>query len=541
MMDDVFQPLVALTGASLDQLKLIACLVISYPLGSVYVRLPRSQPALKHIFSIALSSIFLILVLNLWLGTLQLLCSVLATYVIAASWQGRNMPWVVFAVVMGHLTFNHAYRAIYEIPLETFEITGPQMVLTMKLTTFAWNVLDGRRSAEELDKWQLKHRVTTMPSLLEFLGYAFYFPGILVGPYTEYATYASLIDGSLFETAGGRGENGGRFKRVPSGRKRVAYTRMIFGFVCLGLFVLFGAKYSYESILEDAWLQKSLLNRLFTIQVLGIVARTKYYSVWLLTEGASILTGLGFSGYTASGGSQWNGAANVNILSIEWPPNFKILLDSWNMKTNVWLRETMYKRVARKGKKPGFKSSMITFITSAFWHGIAGGYYLTFLLGGFITAAGRSCRANLRPLVLPPALVSSKPQSDSPRTEPHPSPPPTLVKKIYDFTGSLASLMILNFAVAPFIIGDFYDSIEMWRRMDWYGLWMVGGTLLFFSLGGKRWTTSIIQSRIRRAEKRREEGEKGVRVFIPENEEVRTPGPHVVPPVDLAVSAIEKT
>ena len=28
------------------------------------------------------------------------------------------------------------------------EVTGPQMVLTMKLTTFAWNVYDGRRKAE---------------------------------------------------------------------------------------------------------------------------------------------------------------------------------------------------------------------------------------------------------------------------------------------------------------------------------------------------------------------------------------------------------
>lgn len=28
------------------------------------------------------------------------------------------------------------------------EVTGPQMVLTMKLTTFAWNVYDGRRKEE---------------------------------------------------------------------------------------------------------------------------------------------------------------------------------------------------------------------------------------------------------------------------------------------------------------------------------------------------------------------------------------------------------
>ena len=43
---------------------------------------------------------------------------------------------------------SHVYRAIYEIPFETFDITGPQMVLAMKLTTFAWNVWDGRRPAE---------------------------------------------------------------------------------------------------------------------------------------------------------------------------------------------------------------------------------------------------------------------------------------------------------------------------------------------------------------------------------------------------------
>jgi lysophospholipid acyltransferase len=63
----------------------------------------------------------------------------------------------------------------------------------------------------------------------------------------------------------------------------------------------------------------------------------------------------------------WEGAANVKVLAIEFPSNFKVLLDSWNMKTNVWLRECVYKRVTPKGKKPGFRSSMITFFTSAFW------------------------------------------------------------------------------------------------------------------------------------------------------------------------------
>lgn len=66
---------------------------------------------------------------------------------------------------MGHLTYksvflvsnclpvtdvfsSHVIRAIYGLSYETFEVTGPQMVLTMKLTTYAWNVWDGRRPVE---------------------------------------------------------------------------------------------------------------------------------------------------------------------------------------------------------------------------------------------------------------------------------------------------------------------------------------------------------------------------------------------------------
>lgn len=90
-------------------------------------------------------------------------------------------------------------------------------------------------------------------------------------------------------------------------------------------------------------------------------------NVDICDQGASILTGLGFTGYAPSGESTWEGAANVKIDEIELPSNFKVLLDSWNINTNIWLRECIYKRVTPKGKKPGFRSSMLTFATSAFW------------------------------------------------------------------------------------------------------------------------------------------------------------------------------
>jgi hypothetical protein len=34
-----------------------------------------------------------------------------------------------------------------------------------------------------------------------------------------------------------------------------------------------------------------------------------------------------------------------------------MILDNWNMKTNQWLRECIYKRVTPEGQKPGFARS----------------------------------------------------------------------------------------------------------------------------------------------------------------------------------------
>ncbi|RDB20528.1 Lysophospholipid acyltransferase [Hypsizygus marmoreus] len=472
-MDALFQPLADLVGASVDQIKLIFCLLIAYPLGSIFIRIPSSQPALRHLFSITVALFFFFPVLRLYSAFFQLLASILGTYYIARYDQTSRMPWIVFVFVMGHLTINHIIRAMYELSYETMEVTGPQMVLTMKLTTFAWNVWDGRRPAEDLDKWQKEKRITEYPSLLEFLGYAFYFPGILVGPYLDLTEYRSLISETMFQDEQVKSKvKPGR--NLPTGRKRVAYRKMFMGLVYLGLFVFLGGSNNYATALTPWFLEHTLFVRIALFQIYGFLERSKYYAIWTLTEGASIVTGLGFTGFSPSGKSLWEGAANVKVLDIEFPPNFKLLLDSWNMKTNIWLRECVYKRVTPKGKKPGFRSSMITFFTSAFWHGIASGYYLTFLMGGFITTAARLARNNIRPLLLPA-----------------PGQPPSDLKEVYDLLGMLLSTMILNYAASPFMLLTASSSITVWTRLGYYGHIIIGGALVFFYAGGTHYLRTL--------------------------------------------------
>ena len=185
-------------------------------------------------------------------------------------------------------------------------------------------------------------------------------------------------------------------------------------------------------------------------------------------------------------------------MQIEFAPNFKVLLEAWNVKTSAWLREYVYKRVTPKGKKPGFTSSMITFFTSAFWvcfhfffffrlfqayltdwfvvlkiqHGINSGYYLTFIMGGFITTAARLARSNIRPLFLPPVS--------------NPSASPSLLKRVYDLFGVFLSILILNYTASPFILLSARDSLLTWSRLGWYGHIVVMGSLVFFYGGGTK-------------------------------------------------------
>ena len=84
---------------SLRHVQLISCMLVSYPLGNVFVRIPSSSPELRHLFSIAVSFFFTCVVLDLWGGFIQLLASTLATYFVSKNVKGREMPWIVFACV----------------------------------------------------------------------------------------------------------------------------------------------------------------------------------------------------------------------------------------------------------------------------------------------------------------------------------------------------------------------------------------------------------------------------------------------------------
>ncbi|MCJ1304937.1 lysophospholipid acyltransferase, partial [Hypocenomyce scalaris] len=209
-----FVYLTGLTGASVDELKLITSFLLSYPLAGVLKRIPDSKPYQKNLFIIAVSLFYLVGLFDLWAGIRTLFISSAGAYLIAAYIEGPMMPWIGFVFVMGHMSVNHFYRQIANAP-DKIDITGAQMVLAMKLTAFCWNVHDGQLPGKDLVEFQKERALPQLPSLLDFAGYVLFFPSLFVGPSFDYVEYRRWIETTMFEVPAGTDPS----KRPPTRKK----------------------------------------------------------------------------------------------------------------------------------------------------------------------------------------------------------------------------------------------------------------------------------------------------------------------------------
>ncbi|CAJ0904181.1 11017_t:CDS:10 [Entrophospora sp. SA101] len=277
----------------------------------------------------------------------------------------------------GIIALDHIYRQVNSLTYDQYDTTGPQMVLIIKLTSFAFNVYDGRRPAHELTSYQKLKSVTKMPSILEYLGFVFFFGGFMVGPAFEFMDYRQFTNMEMFRIDNNndnKAKNNTKKYYVPNGFVP-SMGKLLFGLFWVVCTYLLGKKYDTDWILTKEYRSKSLFNRLLFIQISAFCARFKYYIVWLLAEGSCVLSGIGFNGYDGKGNAKWDRVSNINVIAYETADNPKHLLEAWNMNTNKWLKNYVYLRITPPGQKPTFLSTFATFGTSAVWHGFYPGYY----------------------------------------------------------------------------------------------------------------------------------------------------------------------
>jgi lysophospholipid acyltransferase len=389
--------------------KLVFTFYLSYPLAGVLKRIPDNEPWKKNLFTIgyritlflllsllihsSVSMFYLVGLFDLWGGLQTIFISAGGAYLISRQINSPYMPWIGFVFLMGHMSVSHIWRQMANDP-STIDVTGAQMVLVMKLTAFCWNVQDGRLPDSELSDFQKEHAVRELPSLLDYAGYVFFFPSLMAGPAFDYCDYRRYITTTMFALPPGTDPS----KAPPTRKKRKiprsgtpATIKGVLGTIWVFAFLKFSAWYSPSAVLSDRFMQFSLLRRIFMLYMLGLTTRMKYYGVWSLAEGACILSGIGYNGVdSVTGRARWDRLTNIKPIEIETAQNTRTFLGSWNINTNNWLRNYMYLRVTPKGKKPGFRATLATFVTSAFWHGFYPGYYMSFVLAALLQTVAKS-------------------------------------------------------------------------------------------------------------------------------------------------------
>jgi lysophospholipid acyltransferase len=324
--------------------------------------------------------------------------SSVGAYCIAAYIKGPYMPWIGFVFLMGHLSINQISRQFVNDP-NVVDITGAQMVLVMKLSAFCWNVADGTLPEKDLSEYQKDRAIKQLPSYLDFAGYVLFFPSLFAGPAFDYVDYKRWIETTMFEIPVGVDPS----KKPPTRKKRKiprsgtpAMWKLVTGLVWIFLFLRLSGSYYNDLLTGPKYMDYGFLHRVLILHMLGVTTRLKYYGVWALTEGACILSGLGYKGIDPTTGRvSWDRLQNVNPWGVESAQNTRAYLGNWNINTNNWLRNYIYLRVTPRGKKPGFRASMATFITSAFWHGFYPGYYLTFILASFVQTVAKSMSSRI--------------------------------------------------------------------------------------------------------------------------------------------------
>lgn len=430
-------------GFDVETLEYTLGMFLCYPLGLIMLALPYGK--MKHAFSFLLGAFLLQFTIGTqWIH--QLITSVVV-YIMFLVLPAKLAKTVVPVFLMIYITLGHLHRQYINYLGWDMDFTGPQMVLTIKLYSLAYNLYDGEVLAtggnDRASKKCAKFAVSKLPGILEFMGYTFCFATVLAGPAYEYKTYADACDGALLYTPDGKPRG-----KIPS-QVLPTMTKLLGSIVCLGLFVVGNgmfplldpddAQNNTPVLISEEFLARPWHYRYAYTWVSLFFVRMKYYFAWKNAEGANNIWYAGFEGFDENGNVKgWEEASNINIFDFELAPNLKTLSAAWNKKTANWLGRYVYMRTGG--------SLVATYGMSAFWHGFYPGYYLFFLSVPLVTFCERIGRKKLTPRF-----------SDGSRWCP------------YGVLTMMSTSLIVEYMVISFQLLAFDWSIECWNSHFWFG------------------------------------------------------------------------
>ncbi|KAI9266628.1 MBOAT, membrane-bound O-acyltransferase family-domain-containing protein [Phascolomyces articulosus] len=442
-MDAFFDSIASLLGdqVSGDHIKLVTCLIGTYPLALVYRKLPAENPTSRHVFSIAYVLFTMVYMLKFYTGAIHTGFTALFTYFFVKYYHGKSGPYINFVIALLSMSICHIDRQLKGYVGDTkLDYSGIMMVLIFKVSSFGFNVADGRYGA--VTDFNKRMKIDRYPSLIEYFGWLCFFGGFYVGPTCEYMDYYRYTNYFFLSSD----------KHLSP--YKPALKKVLLGVIFAGLMSTIGAKYTYFRMMEVDYLAMPFYKRFIAFELSGFVTRSKFYCVWMLAEGSCILSGFGYNGIR-EGKHRWDRLTNIDWYAIETAQSMRYLSNRWNRSSNTWIRHYVYFRLATPESKNTIFALVASYTTSSIFHGFYSGYYLFFVGFSIFQILDRRMRKILRPLVMS-AEDSQKPLPGW--------------KKLYDIAGYIISLRAGCALTAPFELLYLSRVVTVWGSVYYFHL-----------------------------------------------------------------------
>lgn len=331
-----------------------------FPIALVYRKyIFAQQPKLlNHLFIIACG--LAILLFNYGLDLYHTVIAISVSCALIHTLRGTALIATTFVFHMGYLLIGY-----YMTSTNTYDIkwTMPHCVLVLRLIGLSFDVSDGQRPPAELSNENRKSCLTAPPGPLEVFSYSLFPASILVGPQFPYRRYAAFVNRDYEKYT----------DNIRAGLRRGAV-----GLAYLAMNQIGSAMIPDDYLLSEAYQGRSLLYKWIIMGLWGKCTMYKYISCWLLSEGVATCFGLTFVRTNADGTEDWSGCENIKLSIFENASRFQHYIESFNVNTNHWVAEYIFKRLKFMGNR--YISHAATLLFLAVWHGFHSGYYMCFLM-----------------------------------------------------------------------------------------------------------------------------------------------------------------
>eukprot|EP00941_MAST-03F_sp_MAST-3F-sp1_P003335 g3335.t1 len=465
----------------MDKFKYVVGLLFLIPLSFCVFQLGPRSASIRHILNILIGSA--VCILSFHEQYLHMVFMSLLAYITLCLLPRKLSCIFVSCIVMFYCVGMHVHAYFTSYRSWKLDITGPVMILTIKLWSLSWSLCDAKfpeslkKAGDTLGKKGViqlqEYAVDEIPSLLEYFGYVFYFPSILAGPFIEFAHYKRWAENLPPK------KNGGEKKPTMSETLSGSFEMFVMGLLS-ALALQFIVPKIPTSFITDStffqnpeksplgvlvakcgtfWVEKWELMPPFFHQMLYIwisvsFIRSQYYFAWKMAESACIASGAAYSGRNEEGIVQWSNALACKVRKVEFGGSMHSTMTYWNMGTAHWLRYYVYCRLPKNVKTVG------TYMLSAFWHGLYPGYYLTFVTGAMFTSVHRGLRK-------------------------------LFFKRFgdyiwYHFAGFVITSSSLAYAAVPFLVLNLKESVKVWKTLGFFYHILAIGFLLFYGKFGPK-------------------------------------------------------